>query len=185
VTDGTYFARTIEEPCDSSRRPGAEEMGAATITGAAADPGGQMRHGDRLPLRRSVTVPVFVDPSGRRRRLAVAVGAAIAVALLGGLSLLVAVFSNGVPVSVPQWPASGPRHGGAQVVAPPGSPRVVTSGRTEPAGTTPATPPAPAARTPAPAATIGPTVTAPAAPGHGNGRGRPTDKPTKSPGKPA
>jgi hypothetical protein len=52
---------------------------------------------------------VFVDRSGRRRRLLTVVGAALGVALLASLGLLIAGMVAGSPVPIPGWPDSPAR----------------------------------------------------------------------------
>lgn len=58
--------------------------------------------------------PVFVDRSGRRRRLIVAAGAGGTLALLIAAGALLAGFTGTSPGAVPGWPTSGPHHGVAK-----------------------------------------------------------------------
>jgi hypothetical protein len=53
------------------------------------------------------TEPVFVDRSGRRRRLFTVIGAGIGVALLLSLGLIIAGLFGAAPVHVPGLPSSG------------------------------------------------------------------------------
>jgi hypothetical protein len=48
--------------------------------------------------------PVFVDRSGRRRRLVAVVGSTLAVVLVAGLGLLLAGLVGGTPLNVPGFP---------------------------------------------------------------------------------
>ena len=77
--------------------------------------------------------PVFLDRSGRRRRLALLVGTSLAIALLTTLGLLIAGLSAASPVTVPGFPEVGGRVGGG--------------------GAAPTTSPTADARPPAPAGT--------------------------------
>jgi len=72
--------------------------------------------------------PVFVDRSGRRRRLILIAGAAGTVTLLAAIAALLAGFTGAGPVSVPGWPgtdagrrAPDARVAGTRSSTPPGS----------------------------------------------------------------
>jgi hypothetical protein len=66
--------------------------------------GGPIR-GHRRPGR--ARAAVFVDQSGRRRRLMLVVGGAVGSVLLATLGLLIAGLSGASPVRVPGFPDSG------------------------------------------------------------------------------
>ena len=51
--------------------------------------------------------PVFVDRSGRRRRLTAMIGAALGVALVATLAAFAVGLSSGSPLSIPGLPAIG------------------------------------------------------------------------------
>jgi hypothetical protein len=55
--------------------------------------------------------PVFLDRSGRRRRLTVLVGTSLAAALLASLALLLAGLSGAAPIGVPGFPDRGEQAG--------------------------------------------------------------------------
>lgn len=115
------------------------------------------------------TEPVFVDRSGRRRRLFTVIGAGIGAALLLSLGLIIVALSGASPVQVPGLPNMG------GVAAQPGiSPSV--SGSADPS----AAPGVSGSRRPG--TTVTPTATAPTNPGQGSPRhtGAPTDKPRPS-----
>jgi hypothetical protein len=132
--------------------------------------------------------PVFLDTSGRRRRLVITVGLAFAGAILSGIGMLAFGLGAGTPVTVPGWPGAdlgrpepvrgevGPARLGAGSPTPTALPRPDTSpGLAGTATTRPASPPARATPAPTPMST----------PNRGAGTGnRPTAKPSKSPGKP-
>jgi len=61
--------------------------------------------------------PVFVDRSGRRRRLAAMIGAALGVALVATLAAFAVGLSSGSPLSIPGLPDIG-SHGGATTTSP-------------------------------------------------------------------
>jgi hypothetical protein len=116
--------------------------------------------------------PVFVDRSGRRRRLLTVVGAALAVALLASLALLLAGLVPGGAVPLPGWPdAGGPEQPGPVVEF------------TDEASTSPDAQETPG-QTVGPVPTGTPTPT-PDGPGNSDEHRRdPPGKPTKSPGRP-
>jgi hypothetical protein len=110
-------------------------------------------------------MPVFVDHTGRRRRVAIVLGSGLGVVLIAGLIMLTAGLVSGSPVPLPGWPDAAPVEGPP---APP-APEPTPSQR-------------PAARrttVPAPGTTVIPT---PANTGNGNGNGH--GRPSKTPGKP-
>ncbi|HZN17932.1 MAG TPA: hypothetical protein VFB84_07045 [Micromonosporaceae bacterium] len=118
---------------------------------------------------RSLAGAVFVDRSGRRRRLVTLVGAGLGVLLMASLSILVAgLFSSG-PVAIPGWPDAGARPGdGAATPLP--TDAASPDGTAPNPGTTTAPPP---------------SQQSPAAPGQGGDHRRdPGGRPSKSPGKP-
>ncbi|MET8355629.1 hypothetical protein [Micromonospora sp. NPDC005171] len=132
--------------------------------------------------------PVFVDGTGRRRRLTVIAGTAMGLGLLASLVLIAAGLFLDTSVSLPGWSddsrGTRPVEAGVDGI---NQPRVATS------------PPSPATRTSVPLpratptagdrATAGTTATATGAPSATDrpGRGdehRNTAKPSRSPGKP-
>jgi hypothetical protein len=127
--------------------------------------------------------PVFVDRTGRRRRLTVLTGVGAGTALVASLGLIVAGFLGGSSTSIPGWPTgAGPKQPDRGVVAdeviasPTGPgvrpPTATTSGngtQRTPTGATPATP--------LPAATAPPGQSA-------EHRATPGGRVSKSPGKP-
>ena len=60
------------------------------------------------PVRHRPPRPVFLDQSGRRRRLVVASGIALGVILLAGLVVLLAGFSGASGLHVPGFPDANP-----------------------------------------------------------------------------
>jgi hypothetical protein len=124
--------------------------------------------------------PVFVDRTGRRRRLTVLTGVGAGTGLVASLGLIVAGFLGGSSTSIPGWP-TGPKqpNGGAvadEVVASPtatgvrppagGTTGNGTQGTAAPAGATPQS-----------------TATAPAGQSAEH-RATPGGRISKSPGKP-
>ncbi|HET8683580.1 MAG TPA: hypothetical protein VFM54_17195 [Micromonosporaceae bacterium] len=118
---------------------------------------------------RSLAGAVFVDRSGRRRRLVTLVGAGLGVLLVASLSILLAgMFSSG-PVAIPGWPDAGARPAEGAATPQPTDAGPTPDGTAPAAGTT--TAPAPQA--------------SPAAQGQGTDHRRdPGGRPSKSPGKP-
>ncbi|SCL37888.1 hypothetical protein GA0074692_4822 [Micromonospora pallida] len=133
------------------------------------------------------TPPVFVDRTGRRRRLSILAGTALGLGLLASLGLIAAGLFTGSSVSLPGWsddrkPARPVEAGVEGVDGLRSSPTV--SVRPSPTSTaTPATPTRTATPS-APAATKvgGPRVTGTDRPGQGDERR--TSKPSRSPGRP-
>jgi hypothetical protein len=72
-----------------------------------------MRH-----ARRAGDRPVFVDRSGRRRRLVRLAGASLGAALAAVLALLLAAMSGASPVRVPGFPDPGRNAGGVDATTP-------------------------------------------------------------------
>jgi hypothetical protein len=130
----------------------------------------------------SVSVPVFVDRSGRRRRVMVGAGGVLGFALLISVVVLVAGVMTGAPLPLPQWPDGGQRDPGHTTVD--GS--TPSTGPSSGPPTAPAPPPA-GERSPAPSAggTAGAAAT-PSASTDRPGRGdeRRAARASKSPGKP-
>src|SRR5947209_1529138 len=62
---------------------------------------------NRAQRRDGATEPVFVDGSGRRRRLARMLAAVLGIGILFGLALVVVSFVGGGSVRLPGLPASG------------------------------------------------------------------------------
>lgn len=129
--------------------------------------------------------PVFVDRTGRRRRLTVLAGVGAGTALLVSLVVIVAGLFTGSPTVVPAWPDSD----GARKAT--SRPQVVQ--RKTPGAPGTSTVPNPERAIPAATAGAGPTnqVTAAAdvaptgQPGRSDEhRAKPAGRPSKSPGKP-
>ncbi|MFS8480052.1 MAG: hypothetical protein FWJ93_14045 [Micromonosporaceae bacterium] len=138
--------------------------------------------------RRRHAEAVFVDRSGRRRRLLTLVGAAVGVVLVAGLGLFAAGLVGSGPVSLPGWPDPGVQAGQDRPAS--NTPAPSTATTTPASRRTSRTTPPPAAPTPTPtgvsASTVAPT-SGPRAPTEVPGRGdehRRTPQPTKPPGKP-
>jgi hypothetical protein len=127
--------------------------------------------------------PVFVDRTGRRRRLMVTVGAVLATGLLASIGLLVAGLFTGASVPLPGWPEPG--RGDGMGVGRLGRPTATQPARPEdqPVTTTPE--PSRAAQAPTPAEL---TVSPSDRPGRGDERrASPSPrrgKPSQPPGKP-
>lgn len=119
--------------------------------------------------------PVFVDRTGRRRHLAMLAGLGIGAGLLVSLVLIIAGLVGGSSTPLPGWPATGSQRQGDGTVADlrRNAPPVTTS--TAPVGASPG-PDASASPAPSPSSTR---------PGQGDEHRRaPTNKPSRSPGKP-
>lgn len=130
--------------------------------------------------------PVFVDRTGRRRRLTVIAGTAMGLGLLTSIVLILAGLFFDAPVPVPGWPDSRP----AQPIeaGPDGRASLGPSPSASPSRVTHSTGSAPTpARSVTPDATgPAPRTAQPARTGH-RGQGdehRSTAKPDRSPGKP-
>lgn len=65
---------------------------------------------DRPEAPSGIPDPVFVDRTGRRRRLAVLAGVSVGVGLLASLGLIVAGLLGGAPMPIPHWPDGGSQH---------------------------------------------------------------------------
>lgn len=115
---------------------------------------------------------VFVDRSGRRRRLLTLTGAALGFALVTGLGVLAAGLMTTGSVTLPGWPDSGAQ---ANHDAPAASVDPA-SGQTAPAGEGDQ-----GAQVPADAQPTGTPTPTPSKPGQGDEHRR---APTRSPGKP-
>ena len=107
--------------------------------------------------------PVFVDRTGRRRRLMVIMGAAASGILLAVVLALLAAFSGAGPAAVPGWPGTAAGHGTAK----PRSTTIIPTSRpavTAPARSAVTTTPAPRPATTTASAPVVPTATASARP---------------------
>jgi hypothetical protein len=137
--------------------------------------------------------PIFLDQSGRRRRVAVLVGSGIGAALLLSLALIAVGLFTGAPVSVPGWPGSdaGPRtrtETGAEQLNPSPGATTRTGGVPTTAGPVRTGSPVPArsraTRGPVPSTSPSPSGTD--RPGQGDlHRNTPSGKPSKPPRKPS
>lgn len=128
------------------------------------------------------TPPVFMDRTGRRRRLSIVAGTAMGLGLLVSLGLIVAGIFTVSPVSAPGWSDSGtsaPMEAGVDGLG--DSPTSGSSPAPLPVTRIPATVPPPATTTRTTAAPAGAQPTD--RPGQGDER-RNAGKPSKSPGKP-
>ncbi|WFF02402.1 hypothetical protein [Micromonospora sp. WMMD964] len=129
------------------------------------------------------TPPVFVDRTGRRRRLTVIAGTTVGLGLLTSLALVTAGIFLDTSVPLPGWSdtprQTRPLEAGVDGI---NQPRVVRSPSPSPRTSTPPPRPTPTAddRTPV-TATGAPSATD--RPGRGDEH-RNTAKPTRSPGKP-
>ncbi|MFI6232682.1 hypothetical protein ACIBD9_03860 [Micromonospora sp. NPDC050784] len=135
--------------------------------------------------------PVFVDGTGRRRRLTVIAGTAMGLGLLTSLALIAAGLFLDTSVPLPGWSEDSrgtrPVEAGVDGI---NQPRVATSPSPSPATRTsaplPRTSPTAGDRSPTTAGTTGTGTGAPSAtdrPGRGDEH-RNTAKPSRSPGKP-
>ncbi|MFC4148985.1 hypothetical protein ACFO0M_22245 [Micromonospora mangrovi] len=133
--------------------------------------------------------PVFVDRTGRRRRISVIAGTAMGLGLLTSLGLILAGLFFDSRVPLPGWSDNRvppPIEAGVDApAAPGGKPR--PSPRPTPVTTTTAPVPSSAPTSAAAPARTATRTTAPApqpsVPGHGDTR-RNTAKPSRTPGKP-
>jgi hypothetical protein len=152
----------------------------------------QTQDGQQIPEGgRDLVQPVFLDRTGRRRRVTVLVGSTIAAGLLVSLALIAMGLFTGTPVLVPGWSGNDTNgHGRAEteveklgVASPEPAARdaaVATPGtRTGTATPTPS-------RTPTPTLSPGPQPTTTVQPGQGGvHRNTPSGRPSKSTGKPS
>jgi hypothetical protein len=122
----------------------------------------------------SGSVSVFVDPTGRRRRVVTAAGVAIGLALAAVVGLLVAGLLGAAPVPLPGLPAGG--RGAQEVVVPATVPRSA-----EPSARTTSRPAYPAASRPPAGGSVAPA--APSASSSASTRTR-GNRPTEHPGNP-
>ncbi|HEX5596701.1 MAG TPA: hypothetical protein VFX61_11905 [Micromonosporaceae bacterium] len=130
--------------------------------------------------------PVFVDRSGRRRRMAVFAGIGIGAGLLVSLALIVAGLFTGSSVPLPGWPDGIGQH---QQDGPKLEPVPVPTTSAPASPTRTDSPSQPGDPTSTTTATPRPTAPAPATterPGQGDEHRatQPPGKPSKSPGKP-
>jgi len=98
-----------------------------------------------MPNRAPTPVrPVFLDRSGRRRRLAAMVGAALGVALLATLAAFAVGLSSGARLSIPGLPDGGPPAASTQPAPAHFRTFPPTDRTSAPATATPSTEPTPA-----------------------------------------
>lgn len=130
--------------------------------------------------------PVFVDRTGRRRRLTVIAGTALGLGLLASLGLLLAgiFFDSSVPL--PGWSETRVRPPVEAGVDAPDDPATRPGPTARPAPATSATPPASASPArPASTRAAGAPTARPTSSNHGRGdERRNTAKPSRTPGKP-
>ncbi|WP_319461889.1 hypothetical protein [Micromonospora sp. RTP1Z1] len=133
--------------------------------------------------------PVFVDRTGRRRRLTVIAGAAMGLGLLTSFGLILAglFFDSSVPL--PGWSETKQRPPVEAGVDAPGEVRQESSPSPRPTPVTSTSAPAPAPAPTSAAATVGARATVPAprqstSNPPGQGAERRTAKPSRTPGKP-
>ncbi|MFD0823557.1 hypothetical protein ACFQ0D_35730, partial [Micromonospora zhanjiangensis] len=70
-----------------------------------------MRYSRRISTTRaSRSDPVFVDRTGRRRRLTVLIGTGAGTVLVASLVALFAGLLGGSPTAIPDWPTGGGQH---------------------------------------------------------------------------
>ncbi|RKR90436.1 hypothetical protein BDK92_4809 [Micromonospora pisi] len=137
--------------------------------------------------------PVFLDQTGRRRRLTVTIGSGVAAALLASLALIGLGLFGGTSAVIPGWPGgdsgSGPR---PETRIEEMSPSPGSAGRNDQVSVTAPThvatrssvpaPPRPAPSSVSPLPSSGVTTQ----PGQGGlHRNTPSGRPDKSPGKPS
>ncbi|NES15792.1 MULTISPECIES: hypothetical protein [Micromonospora] len=142
-----------------------------------------------MQKQRGVAPPVFVDRTGRRRRLTVIAGTAMGLGLLTSLGLILAglFFDSAVPI--PGWSETKVHPPIEAGVDAPGNPRPATSPsrRPDPATATTSSRPSSAPTATRPAATRASTAPAPqpsaSVPGQGDEH-RSSAKPSRTPGKP-
>ncbi|RZU72725.1 hypothetical protein EV384_1105 [Micromonospora kangleipakensis] len=132
--------------------------------------------------------PVFVDRTGRRRRITVIAGSAMGLGLLASLGLILAGLFFDSSVSLPGWSETKQHPPIEAGVDTPGEVRQEGGSSPQPAPATSTSVPAPSP-TPAGATTATPRATAPAprqstTSPPGQGADRRTAKPSRTPGKP-
>jgi len=88
---------------------------------AGARPAEPEAGGATSPARGGRARPVFLDRSGRRRRLVLLAGASLAAAMVASLALFAASLSGASPIQLPGFPDMGSRAGKADTVVPPSS----------------------------------------------------------------
>ncbi|MEU1689401.1 hypothetical protein [Micromonospora sp. NPDC005707] len=139
-----------------------------------------------MPNHPGAAPPVFVDRTGRRRRLTVIAGVAMGLGLLTSLGLILAGLFFDSTVPLPGWSDTKPPPIEAGVDAPPRDAKPTSPNPRPPSvtSTSPSAPAPAASRTTAPtrAATPPPRPTA-TVPGQGDER-RHSAKPSRPPGKP-
>ncbi|WP_433284445.1 hypothetical protein [Micromonospora sp. CA-244673] len=139
-----------------------------------------------MPNHPGAAPPVFVDRTGRRRRLTVIAGVAMGLGLLTSLGLILAGLFFDSTVPLPGWSDTKPPPIEAGVDAPPRDAKPTSPNPRPPSvtSTSPSAPAPAASRTTAPtrAATPAPRPTA-TVPGQGDER-RHSPKPSRPPGKP-
>ncbi|MEU5941768.1 hypothetical protein ABZ807_21880 [Micromonospora sp. NPDC047548] len=131
--------------------------------------------------------PVFVDRTGKRRRLMMIAGTAMGVGLVTSLGLVLAGLFGDTTVPLPGWTdpkARPPVEAGVDGLDEIGQPAGRTPGPRPSASTSTAVPVSTPTRTAAPAATTARPAGQPSATVPGQGDVRRTVKPSRSPGKP-
>lgn len=165
-------------PTLSGARTGGEAGGALIEMRAREVQMLQIR-GDRPEFPSGKPDPVFVDRTGRRRRLAMLAGVSVGVGLVASLGLIVAGLLAGSPMPIPHWPDGGSQHqpaGGVVADKLGGSP---TSG-SDRSPMTSTTPVRTTSRTPATLTSVAPPI-ATSRPGQGTDhRASPGARPSKS-----
>ncbi|SCG62496.1 hypothetical protein [Micromonospora coxensis] len=130
--------------------------------------------------------PVFVDRTGRRRRITVVAGTAMGLGLLTSLGLILAGLFGDTSVPLPGWTdpkARPPAEAGIDGPDEFGRPAGPTARPTPVTGTAVPSPTATRTTAPAPAApTVAPPPATDTVPGQGDERR--TIKPSRTPGKP-
>lgn len=136
-----------------------------------------------MPRATAEAPPVFVDGTGRRRKLSVLIGASLAVGLLASLGLILAGLFAGGPLPLPSWPDARQRDAGTGRSASPTARPEATTPKERDQNQSTAVP----TRLPSPSTTPGATQPPSSVrPGRGDeNRSSPTHKPGRSPGKPA
>ncbi|MEV6602157.1 hypothetical protein AB0M36_35705 [Actinoplanes sp. NPDC051346] len=133
-----------------------------------------------------MTEPVFVDRSGRRRRVVALAGSAGALVLVLAVLALVAGFTGVAPATLPGWAESGTERLRGDTTPPPAAPSPTPSAGLRPRVTTPAAPPddqSDAGATTRPTLGASTSTSAVAAPPGNSHRRIPTHTPSARPGK--